>query len=110
MSRKRFRSFQSPSSNREVTVLVTAAGVPHTFLESQSTREHSMNPTPIFECFTAYQKTAAMQAAVDIGLFSAIAAGSSITPEIARACGASAKGVRVLCDYWAVQGLLIKEG
>lgn len=69
-----------------------------------------MNPAPIFECFTAYQKTAAMQAAVDIGLFSAIAAGRSTVPAIAEACQASPKGVRVLCDYWAVQGLLLKSG
>lgn len=69
-----------------------------------------MNPAPIFECFTAYQKTAAMQAAVDIGLFSAIAAGRSAIPAIAKACEASPKGVRVLCDYWTVQGLLIKNG
>jgi ubiquinone/menaquinone biosynthesis C-methylase UbiE len=69
-----------------------------------------LNPAPIFECFTAYQKTAAMQAAVDIGLFSAIAAGHSTVPAIAKACAASPKGVRVLCDYWTVQGLLLKSG
>lgn len=69
-----------------------------------------MNPAPIFECFTAYQKTAAMQAAVDIGLFTAIAAGHAAVPSIADACGVSPKGVRVLCDYWTVQGLLVKEG
>ncbi|MGH7131731.1 MAG: methyltransferase [Phycisphaerales bacterium] len=69
-----------------------------------------MNPAPIFECFTAYQKTAAMQAAVDIGLFSAIAAGQSTVAAIAKACEASPKGVRVLCDYWTVQGLLLKSG
>jgi ubiquinone/menaquinone biosynthesis C-methylase UbiE len=69
-----------------------------------------LNPAPIFECFTAYQKTAAMQAAVDIGLFSAIAAGHSSVPGIAQACQASPKGVRVLCDYWTVQGLLLKSG
>jgi SAM-dependent methyltransferase len=71
---------------------------------------HPMNPTGIFECFTAYQKTAAMQAAIDIGLFSAIGAGHSSVPAIARASGTSPKGVRVLCDYWTVQGLLLKEG
>ena len=69
-----------------------------------------MNPAPIFDCFSAYQKTAAMQAAVDIGLFSAIAAGSSTVAAIARKCEASPKGVRVLCDYWTVQGLLLKSG
>lgn len=67
-----------------------------------------MNPAPIFDCFTAYQKTAAMQASIDIGLFSAIASGASTAPAIAKACDASPKGVRVLCDYWTVQGFLIK--
>jgi ubiquinone/menaquinone biosynthesis C-methylase UbiE len=69
-----------------------------------------LNPAPIFDCFTAYQKTAAMQAAVDIGLFSAIASGATTAPAIAKACKASHKGVRVLCDYWTVNGLLIKSG
>jgi SAM-dependent methyltransferase len=69
-----------------------------------------LNPAPIFECFTAYQKTAAMQAAVDIGLFSAIGKGQATVPAIAKACDASPKGVRVLCDYWTVHGLMTKAG
>jgi ubiquinone/menaquinone biosynthesis C-methylase UbiE len=69
-----------------------------------------LNPAPIFDCFTAYQKTAAMQAAVDIGLFSSIASGASTVPAIAMACSASPKGVRVLCDYWTVHELLTKSG
>jgi ubiquinone/menaquinone biosynthesis C-methylase UbiE len=69
-----------------------------------------MNPTAVFDCFSAYQKTAAMQAAVDIGLFTAIAAGNSTVPKAAAACKASPKGVRVLCDYWTVNGLLTKRG
>ncbi len=67
-----------------------------------------MNPSAVFDCFTAYQKTAAMQAAVDIGLFSAIGAGSTTVAAIAQTCSASPKGVRVLCDYWTVHGLLRK--
>ncbi len=51
-----------------------------------------------------------MQASVDIGLFSAIGAGSSTVPAIAKTCAASPKGVRVLCDFWTVQGLLLKSG
>lgn len=69
-----------------------------------------MNPAPIFDCFTAYQKTAAMQAAVDIGLFSAIAAGHKTAAAMAKACDASERGVRVLADYWTVNGLLTKSG
>jgi 2-polyprenyl-3-methyl-5-hydroxy-6-metoxy-1,4-benzoquinol methylase len=67
-----------------------------------------LNPALIFDCFSAYQKTAAMQAAVDIGLFTAIAAGHATVGQIAKATGASVKGVRVLCDYWTVNGLLTK--
>jgi 2-polyprenyl-3-methyl-5-hydroxy-6-metoxy-1,4-benzoquinol methylase len=33
-----------------------------------------------------------------------------MVPAIARACQASPRGVRVLCDYWTVQGLLLKTG
>src|SRR5262249_52741311 len=51
-----------------------------------------------------------MQAAVDIGLFSAIGSGSSTVPAIAKSCDASQKGVRILCDYWTVNGLLTKSG
>lgn len=69
-----------------------------------------MNPALVFDCFTAYQKTAAMQAAIDIGLFSAIAAGHATPAAIATVCHAAPKGVRVLCDYWTVQGLLTKRG
>ncbi len=69
-----------------------------------------MNPAPIFECFSAYQKTAAMQAAVDIGLFSALAKGNVTVADAAKACNASEKGVRILCDYWTVNGILSKTG
>ena len=68
-----------------------------------------MNPAPIFDCFSAYQKTAAMQASVDIGLFTALAAGHNTAGAAAKACAASPKGVRVLCDYWTVNGLLTKS-
>jgi ubiquinone/menaquinone biosynthesis C-methylase UbiE len=68
-----------------------------------------LKPDLVFDCFTAYQKTAAMQAAVDIGLFTAIGAGHARVDDIAAACNASPKGVRVLCDYWTVHGLLQKS-
>ncbi len=51
-----------------------------------------------------------MQAAVDIGLFTALAAGHATVERAAKACNASPKGVRVLCDYWVVHGLLTKTG
>jgi len=51
-----------------------------------------------------------MQAAVDIGLFTAIGGGARAVGDIAKACHAAPKGVRVLCDFWTVYGLLTKDG
>ncbi len=69
-----------------------------------------MNPAPIFDCFFAYQKTAAMQASVDIGLFTSIGKESLSANAIAAKCHVPEKSARVLCDYWVVQGLLTKKG
>jgi hypothetical protein len=58
----------------------------------------------------AYQKTAAVKAAVEIDLFSAIGAGADSVETLAAKVHASARGVRILCDYPTVQELLIKDG
>jgi 2-polyprenyl-3-methyl-5-hydroxy-6-metoxy-1,4-benzoquinol methylase len=58
----------------------------------------------------AYQKTAAVKAAVEIDLFSAIGAGADSVETLAAKVHVSARGVRILCDYPTVQELLIKDG
>jgi SAM-dependent methyltransferase len=58
----------------------------------------------------AYQKTAAVKAAVELDVFSAIGAGASTVDALAARVNASPRGVRILCDYLTVQELLIKEG
>ena len=72
---------------------------------------HDAQPTPerIFHALTAYQLTAAMKAAVELDIFSAVAAGAGTAAEIAARAGASERGVRILCDYLTVHNFLTKH-
>jgi ubiquinone/menaquinone biosynthesis C-methylase UbiE len=67
-------------------------------------------PTPaaIFESFTAYQQTAAIRTAVELDVFTAIAQGATTPADLAKACNASERGVRMLCDRLVVDRLLTK--
>src|SRR4051812_29949826 len=67
-------------------------------------------PTPalIFDTLGAYQRTAALKAAVDLEIFTAIDEGAATAAEIARRCGASERGTRILCDFLTIAGLLSK--
>jgi ubiquinone/menaquinone biosynthesis C-methylase UbiE len=69
-------------------------------------------PTPaaIFASFTAYQQTAAMRTAVELDLFTAIAQGATTPADLAKACNASERGIRMLCDRLVVDRLLTKDG
>jgi len=58
----------------------------------------------------AYQRTAAVKAAIEIDLLSAIGAGADSVETLAAKVDASPRGVRILCDYLTVQELLIKDG
>jgi 2-polyprenyl-3-methyl-5-hydroxy-6-metoxy-1,4-benzoquinol methylase len=62
----------------------------------------------IIDTVFAYQKTAAIKAAIDLGLFTAIGAGAKTVDAISQKTGAASKGIRVLCDYLTVQGFLKK--
>src|SRR6266436_2147489 len=68
-------------------------------------------PTPerIFNALNAYQQTAALRAAIELDLFTAIGAGANTASALAAKTGASEKGVRILCDYLTIQGFLTKE-
>jgi ubiquinone/menaquinone biosynthesis C-methylase UbiE len=74
------------------------------------TEQRQPSPDLIFDTITAYQKTAAMKAAVDLDLFTQLADGPATAAEIAKRCGATQRGVRILCDYMAVHGFLTKNG
>jgi ubiquinone/menaquinone biosynthesis C-methylase UbiE len=67
------------------------------------------DPKPIWDLMTGFQHSAAFKTAVELELFTKIAEGSKTPAEIARACGAAERGVRILADSLTVLGLLGKE-
>ncbi len=69
-----------------------------------------MGPSPMlfFETVGAYQRSEAIKAAVELNLFTTIAAGHETAPAIAQACAIAERGARILCDYLTVLGFLTK--
>jgi len=63
----------------------------------------------VFQTLQAHQQTSALRAGIELKLFSAIAAGAHRPEAIAPVCGASAKGIRVLCDCLTIIGFLTKD-
>jgi ubiquinone/menaquinone biosynthesis C-methylase UbiE len=67
------------------------------------------NPGRLFQAFNAYQQTAAMKAAIELDVFTAIADGQTTAAQIALSVGAAERGIRILCDYLTVMGFLSKS-
>jgi SAM-dependent methyltransferase len=57
----------------------------------------------------AFQRSAALRAAIELGVFRAIGEGAEDVPALARSCSASERGIRILCDYLTVIGFLSKK-
>ena len=66
-------------------------------------------PTRIFEVLQSFQKTAALRAAAELDVFTAIGGRGLSADEIATECGTSARGMRILCDYLCLTGLVQKR-
>src|SRR5512146_3088158 len=67
------------------------------------------NPTLVIETLNAHQRSAALRAAIELDLFGAVGEGPGDVASLARQCSASERGVRILCDYLTVIGLLEKQ-
>jgi SAM-dependent methyltransferase len=67
------------------------------------------SPDVVFDTLFAYQQSAALKAAIDLEIFTAIDEGVSTSDAIAKRCGASPRGVRILCDFLSTTGLLAKH-
>src|ERR1035438_4066151 len=67
------------------------------------------SPALIFELLQAHQRTAALRAAIELELFRALGDGPADAASLARRCSASTRGMRILCDYLTVMGLLHKD-
>src|SRR5450759_972839 len=65
---------------------------------------------PAYEAALAYQKTAALTAAVKLDVFTLIGAGTTTSEILSEKTGTSSRGMRILCDFLTVIGLLNKDG
>lgn len=68
------------------------------------------SPDRVMEAMSAYQRSAALKAAIDLDLFTAIEDGRDTPEKLASHCEAAERGVRILCDYLVVDGFLTKKG
>jgi hypothetical protein len=71
--------------------------------------EAPLTPGLVFEMLQAYQRTAALKAAIDLDLFRAVGEGPGDVASIARHCSASERGIRILCDFLVINGVLLKQ-
>jgi ubiquinone/menaquinone biosynthesis C-methylase UbiE len=62
-----------------------------------------------FETVNAYQRTEALKAAIQLETFTAIGEGNTTAAAIAARCGTSERGMRILCDFLCMIGLITKE-
>jgi ubiquinone/menaquinone biosynthesis C-methylase UbiE len=63
----------------------------------------------VLDTLLAFQRSAALRAAIELGIFRAIGEGPGDVSSIARRCSASERGIRILCDYLTVIGFLNKQ-
>jgi SAM-dependent methyltransferase len=57
----------------------------------------------------AHQRTAALRAAIELDVFRAVGDGPGDAASIARHCSASERGIRILCDFLVINGVLAKD-
>jgi 2-polyprenyl-3-methyl-5-hydroxy-6-metoxy-1,4-benzoquinol methylase len=68
-----------------------------------------LNPGIIFDTLLAHQRSAALHAAIELDLFRAIGDGPGDVASLARHCSGSERGVRILCDFLTIMGLVEKH-
>ncbi len=66
-------------------------------------------PGLVFDMMQAHQRTAALKAAIDLDVFRAVGDGPGDVASIARHTKSSERGIRILCDFLAIYGVLVKE-
>jgi ubiquinone/menaquinone biosynthesis C-methylase UbiE len=67
------------------------------------------SPASFFDTMNAYQRTEALRTALELDLFTQVASGQRTAAQLAAACQASPRGVRILADYLAILGFLRKH-
>lgn len=67
------------------------------------------SPALVFENLNAHQRTAALTTAIELDVFRAVGEGPGDVASIAAHANASERGIRILCDFLVVAGLLGKQ-
>jgi SAM-dependent methyltransferase len=68
------------------------------------------SPQLFFQTINAYQRSEALKTAIELEVFTAIGEGNSTAAQIAKRCQTSEKGMRILCDFLTIMGMLTKQG
>jgi 2-polyprenyl-3-methyl-5-hydroxy-6-metoxy-1,4-benzoquinol methylase len=68
------------------------------------------SPALFFDTISAYQRTEALRAAIELDLFSLVAAGHQTVTDLGSACQAAPRGIRILADFMTIIGFLHKNG
>src|ERR1700677_634696 len=76
---------------------------------SAGAQSAQVDPRLVSEMMQARQQTAALKTAIDLDVFTAVGAGPGDSASIARHCSASERGIRILCDFLVINGVLEKE-
>ncbi|HEV2499526.1 MAG TPA: class I SAM-dependent methyltransferase [Terriglobia bacterium] len=72
-------------------------------------QQAGVSPAKIFDTLVAHQQSDALKAAIELDLFTAVGEGHTTAADLARRCGASPRGVRILADYLTILGFLTKQ-
>jgi hypothetical protein len=76
---------------------------------SEKPVEAPLNPGLVFDMAMAHQRTAAIKAAIELDIFRAVGESPGDVVSIARHCSASERGIRILCDFLTIHGVLAKN-
>ena len=64
----------------------------------------------VWETLTGYQRTAVLKAAIELDVFSKIAAGAATCEALAMGCQAAPRGTRALLNHLVMDGFLTRDG
>jgi ubiquinone/menaquinone biosynthesis C-methylase UbiE len=100
------QKFFGAGRNRPNTGVTVRAGCDHVY-GGDIMADASENL--VFDIATAYRKTAALIAAVKLDIFTMLGSETMSVDDLVSRTGASGRGLRILCDYLTVIGLLKKQ-
>lgn len=67
------------------------------------------SPQLFFQTINAHQRTEALKAGIELEVFTAIGEGNTTAAQIAKRCETSERGMRILCDFLTIHGMLTKH-